>query len=1057
MSDPHEPATSVVAGFVVSRLWERRNLPLICRTVHITMTKKKLLLIVALFLIAITLARLGWLQLQADPGRADAIGGVADLRSWQLAPGANWTLNGEWTFYPYAFVDPRRIDIETAAPPVIRLPSPWSGAMDPAKGETSFGYASYRLQLLLPEKEREYSLRMSYIPSAAALYVNGELLGQSGLPATSAVEYKPGSIPLTGTFAAAGMADIVIHVANYDDRVMNGIMQPVKFGSESGIWNAYLISAGTQLAVCLLLFLHILYAAVLYLIGIRQRAVISFGIMILCAIVSILIDDDRLLVLATGMDYEWTWKLHYWSYLGVSVMLLHYTRLLLSSVRFKRLCASYYGVCALYALTVLFLPARLFTYGDMVHTVLLLIPYIAVPYMAGRAVLKGNASMVFILLGVSAIAANIGWGIARQAGMFEGSFYPVDMVVTFILFALYWFRHYVRTSEQTVRLAARLQETNERKDEFLVHTSHELRNPLHGILNIAQSMLESGGSGADNRARLELMISVGRRMSHLLNDLTDLTRYNENRISLRLAGVRLQSVAAGVLDMVRFLTEGKPVRLVNAVPNELPPVLADERRLVQILFNLLHNASKFTQEGKVEIRARLDGDRVRIEVADTGIGMDAETKGRIFERYEQGHTRAAGGVSGLGLGLAISRGLAELHGSELTVISKLGQGSVFALSLPIAEDNVVTAVRSSFDGRSLIVGEPELSREAAAGQETYEAIVPDHDAPRILAVDDDPVNLTVLRQGLEGEGYAIQTAVTAKETLELLETGDWDLLIADVMMPGMSGYELTEEIRRNYSRSELPILLLTARSRMEDTEAGFVAGANDYIAKPVDLTELRARVKALTDVTWAAREQARLEAAYLQAQIEPHFLFNTLNSVVALSELDIVRMRELLDAFGDYLRASFDFQNASRLVPLHKELGLVRAYLQIEQARFDELIGVVWEVEENIAIHIPPLTIQPLVENAVRHGLLQRSGGGTVTITVRSDGDDVRISVRDDGAGMDEAAISEVLRKRSSDGGRRGVGLLNTDNRLRRLYGEGLDIVSSPGQGTEISFRCRKL
>ena len=155
-----------------------------------------------------------------------------------------------------------------------------------------------------------------------------------------------------------------------------------------------------------------------------------------------------------------------------------------------------------------------------------------------------------------------------------------------------------------------------------------------------------------------------------------------------------------------------------------------------------------------------------------------------------------------------------------------------------------------------------------------------------MAVDDDPVNLKVLTNILSEDRYEVEIVTSGKEALKQLEQKEWDLIISDVMMPTMSGYELTRSIREKFSISELPILLLTARSNTEDIYTGFLAGANDYVTKPVDAVELNVRVHALTDLQASINERLGMEAAWLQAQIRPHFLLNTLNAIVSLSEID---------------------------------------------------------------------------------------------------------------------------------------------------------------------------
>lgn len=178
-------------------------------------------------------------------------------------------------------------------------------------------------------------------------------------------------------------------------------------------------------------------------------------------------------------------------------------------------------------------------------------------------------------------------------------------------------------------------------------------------------------------------------------------------------------------------------------------------------------------------------------------------------------------------------------------------------------------------------------------------------------------------------------------------------------------------------------------------------------------------------------------------------------TVTALAEVDIGRMRKLLLAFGDYLRASFDFANSDRLVPLRKELDLVRAYLYIEKERFGDRVQVEWEGSEQADLLVPPLSVQPLAENAVRHGLLRRTEGGTVRIRIRDLGDASEIAVEDDGVGMEPDTVRRVLREEPI-GRKAGIGLANTDRRLKQIYGQGLRIRSEPGQGTAVSFVVRK-
>jgi sensor histidine kinase YesM len=165
-------------------------------------------------------------------------------------------------------------------------------------------------------------------------------------------------------------------------------------------------------------------------------------------------------------------------------------------------------------------------------------------------------------------------------------------------------------------------------------------------------------------------------------------------------------------------------------------------------------------------------------------------------------------------------------------------------------------------------------------------------------------------------------------------------------------------------------------------------------------------------------------------------------------------MQLLLEKFGHYLRTSFEFHHTERIVPLNRELGLVRSYLYIEKERFEERLQVIWELDESLQLQIPPLSIQPIVENAVRHGILQRPGGGTLRIRITDCGSFGEIAIIDDGIGMDEEQLQSLLDNPADQ--RRGIGLRNTDRRLRQHYGRGLSIRSAPGEGTSVSFQIPK-
>ncbi|PYI57581.1 histidine kinase [Paenibacillus flagellatus] len=1026
------------------------------------MTKRRAFLTVLFFFAALIVVRLVWVDLLAPPNHPHAVRGVLDLRGWDVKSGPAITLNGEWEFYPNALIG----QTEGAPAPsgdgstLIRVPGKWNRSMNPEP--SAYGYGSYRLRVQVDaDPETTYGIRMPIVRSASELYVNGRLVANQGEPAADKERYTARNVPYSAYFTAdSGVIEIVVQVANYDNGKRGGITETVKFGNAEAVNRDVWVSVILQLIVVVVLSMHAVYAIVLYALGARQTALFVFFSLVVCAMVMTLTDDDKLLMVwLPFIDYGWSIKLQLLSVVGVGANLLLFARHLMPEYARLRWFRWLLIGCAAEAASVVLLPIRITLQALIVYFGSLIVITLVFLALTLRIAVTKDKDALFLSLGLTAVFASVLGGMYKAT--LEAGYYPVDLVVAFVAFATFWFRRYFRASSEAHKLAEELQRADKLKDDFLANTSHELRNPLHGMINIAQSVLDSGIPDPNrHKESMELLISVGKRMSFLLNDLLDLKVLQDERIRLHTGAVRVQSVATGVIDMLRFMTAGKPIRIVQSIPDGFPAVVADENRLAQILFNLLHNAVKFTNEGTVAIRAELEDGRAVVVVEDTGIGMDAETARTAFVRYGQGDTGAAG-AGGLGLGLSICQQLVELHGGELTADSVPGKGSAFRFPLPLAaeedrlRDGTPPVWPPSAETAAAAVAAPAERKggpDAPDATEPSEAPdMPDADRPRVLVVDDDPVNLHIIRRLLPPNRYRVTTAGGAQEALAMLDGREWDLVVSDVMMPHMSGYELTRAVRERYGMSELPVLLLTARNRPEDIDAGFRSGANDYVTKPVDAKELRARAKALTDLKRSVRERLRMEAAWLQAQIQPHFLFNTLNSIAALSHIDPDKMRALLEVFGRYLRASFDFRNVDRLVPFQHELNLVRSYVYIEKERFGNRLQVVWEADEDLFLQVPPLSIQPLVENAIRHGILRRNRGGTVHIRVTPNDGYAEISVRDDGVGIGEEKLATLLDKRTG-GGRLGVGLPNIDRRLKQLYGRGLHIRSVPDQGTVVKF-----
>jgi signal transduction histidine kinase/DNA-binding response OmpR family regulator len=387
---------------------------------------------------------------------------------------------------------------------------------------------------------------------------------------------------------------------------------------------------------------------------------------------------------------------------------------------------------------------------------------------------------------------------------------------------------------------AELQRLDKLKNEFLANTSHELRTPLNGIINIADSLIDgtTGSLPQPTYNNLRMIVFSGRRLANLVNNILDFSKLRLMNLDLQREAVDIREIVEVVFTLSKPLIGKKDLQFVNNINNSLPLALADENRMQQILHNLVSNAVKFTESGRIEISAEVRDDCLAISVFDTGIGIPENKYDSIFESFEQADGSTARIYGGTGLGLAVTKKLVELHGGDICVASEVGVGSRFTFTLPIADEAYDLLDESPLSRKSLVFQEHlpdftlQFSQSASYGDF------------KILIIEDEPVNIQVLINHLRLQNYAISQASNGKEALAEIEKGyKPDLILLDVMMPKMTGYEVCIRLREQFPVNELPILILTAKNQVSDLVEGLQSGANDYLTKPISKHELMARIQ----------------------------------------------------------------------------------------------------------------------------------------------------------------------------------------------------------------------
>ncbi len=438
------------------------------------------------------------------------------------------------------------------------------------------------------------------------------------------------------------------------------------------------------------------------------------------------------------------------------------------------------------------------------------------------------------------------------------------------------------TNAELEHANAELKRLDQLKDEFLANTSHELRTPLNSIIGLSESLIQgaTGPLSEQVEFNLAMIANSGRRLYNLVSDILDFSKIMQDDLRLRLTSVDLREAAEIVLALCRPLVGNKELLLVNGIAADLPPVKADEDRLQQILYNLVGNAIKFTDKGQVRITASLErkrndsqkterngssagegaedrpsaADAVAISIADTGVGIPKDRHEQIFESFVQSQGASTREYGGVGLGLAVTKNLVESHQGRIRLESTVGDGAQFTFTLPIATKSTPSqSQRLPFQESIKSPSPTHLSPQVVAPNRTSEA-----SAVHILVVDDDPANRQVLANILSIENYHVTHATNGPEAIELIDGGlRPDVILLDVMMPQMTGYEVTARLRQHHAADQLPILLLTAKTQVEDIVTGLGSGANDYLSKPIFRDELIARIQTQLNLRDLQQENLR--------------------------------------------------------------------------------------------------------------------------------------------------------------------------------------------------------
>ena len=779
--------------------------------------------------------------------------GRLDLSGWIPGQTEPVKLNGSWEFYWERLLEPENFTGPAKPIPDGYFPIPgiWKGNLEDGRPLTPKGYATYRMVVTgLPQNEF-YSLHISDILSVGSVRVNGRLLTAGGQVGKTKAEEIPRAHSLTAGFTLlSDELEIVIQVSNFHNS-QGGINADIRFGTGRQIremtLQKWLITGSLGFTLMILGLYHLAF------FGIRRKEPVNLYFGSYCvfwALQTLFGVNGECLMAAVFPSLPWRLSidLTLMSYGFTTPLMIMFYHELFPNRLAKKINRLHQVLGSLFIVYLLFTPPNAFDPKILVYALVSLSAFVYLFAMFIRDTIKRKKGIYLLIPGYLVLILTMINDLLHDLHMIETTALIQYGIFFFILsYAFLISARFSMAFSAIEDLTEKLKEKNadllnldHLKDNFLAVISHELRTPLNGIIGLSQSLTEQ-----KNGRAASLIISSATRLLSLINDILDFAKLKNKGLALEMQPLNINPLLNSIVMIVSRLADHKPLKIINRIPDSFPLVMADENRLSQILFNLLGNAVKYTDKGEIAVEAVLQDQWARITVRDTGIGIPEDKLNIIFQSFEQADQGVSRKYPGTGLGLSIAKELVLLHGGDIGVTSRENQGSAFWFTLKAAFGSDTPLPEASEDSQKIsgIMADPVYFTPPPGPVPPVQKETDGRTAV-ILAVDDDPVNLEVVSAHLNTGNFHVVTCHNGPMALARLEKGEIpDLILLDVMMPEMSGYEVCRKIRETYSASILPVIMLTAGNRVQNLLKGFESGANDYLIKPFFKDELLARLQ----------------------------------------------------------------------------------------------------------------------------------------------------------------------------------------------------------------------
>lgn len=985
---------------------------------------------------------------------APALNGRMDLSKWSFSKDGAVNLDGQWELYDHQLLTPEDFTVKSHVKPKLTGYIKLTSTIQKDKNNRLMepeGVRTYRLVMKLKPSDEVFGLKLENIRMSNRLYINGVVRGSSGNPAEKNNGYYAGMTPYDTYFNIQGSrAEIIIQAANFG-YPFRGTMYKICFGLQKNISFMTTANSSIELSGTIFMFLLAVYILHIYSTLKKNRRYLYYVMNFLTFAINLLFNGEKIFVqLFPQMTFELSCKIQQITIILTVISLLGIIKETDKNILSKYMIKTTGILGAFYIFIVLTTRYPVYMSLSVIKhvsiTALLLILILRLAIMIKKDIYESldKREAVIFLEAVICICICLVNNFLYSLNLVSTKLLGSSALCGFIILSyIIHSNRFLKNYEDMEEMSVKLIKMDKVKDEFIARTSYELKAPLYGIINVAETIIKENSIHLKNKNIKNIIIikNIALKLCNVVKDTLDVTLLKNGQLKISICTVDVKVCANIVMESYRYIIQKRNIKIVNNIKKSIL-VKADENRVKQVLFNLIDNAAQNMDRGTIKMDCSSTDDMVYVSVEDTGSGIPENKQERIFKPYESLNSEK------IGLGLYITHQLIELMKGKIYLDwSEENKGSRFVFSLPVSKGR-----------NSLYKKTQEESTEyfdRISSVDCSDTVKSGKHQSTILIVDDEIFNIQAALNILYREGYNILTALSGKEALKKVENNKIDLVLLDVMMPGISGIDVCRKIREKYSVIELPIIISTLKDTNYDLFLGFKAGANDFITKPFEEREMIARVKTLIQLKKSMEDVLKNEMAFLQAQIKPHFLYNTISTIISFCYTDGEKAARLLTNFSKYLRLAFDIDNKLMIVPLRRELEMVYAYVEIEKARFEDKINVEYDIHQDLmGEQVPVLCIQPLVENSIKHGLLGKSSGGTVYVSVRRSNNTIYIIVRDNGIGMTRQKLREL---RNNEGGNTGIGFSNISRRIKKLRKGNIEIHSVEGEGTVVTISIKSL